>query len=144
MVMGVAFSASVSADQAFFHLGRWRGRALLERHVAWRPKVARGEELLDRWGAPLIVGFRFLYGLRVVTPFVVGMTGFGSLRFLWLNVLGGALWSVSISLLGYSLGGLLTMFLSDMKRYELGVVAVMIVASVVVWGVNRLRHRYRR
>ena len=41
----------------------------------------------------LILGFRFLYGLRSVTPFVIGMSGISWLRFALLNVIGAGIWA---------------------------------------------------
>ena len=47
----------------------------------------------------MILGFRFVYGLRTVTPFVLGAAGTRPGRFLALNALGAAAWSVAVGLL---------------------------------------------
>lgn len=139
IVMLVAFSATFSSDQLFFYLGRSRGRAFLEKRPKWQPKIEHAQALLDRWGSPLVVGFRFIYGLRIVTPFVVGMAGFGPIRFLFLNVFGGLLWSLVFSVLGYSLGSVLEIFLVDARRYALLVALALLLVPGVVWLVNRRR-----
>jgi len=142
LVILVAFAGTFSADQFFFFLGRSRGRSYLLRHPAWQPRADRAHALLQSHGLPLVVGFRFLYGLRIATPFVVGMSGFSPSRFVLLNAVGAAFWTIVIALLGYSLGGLLTAFFQDLRRYELPVVLAILLTSAIVWLV-RFRRRSR-
>lgn len=145
MVVLVAFAAAFSSDQCFFHLGRSRGRHYLLDRPAWKQKADRANALLQRYGIPLIIGFRFLYGLRIATPFVVGMSGFEPIRFVVLNATGVALWSIVIAALGYSLGGLLSVVIENVQHYELLVLGSMLLASSIGWLVYlRRRSRSRR
>jgi membrane protein DedA with SNARE-associated domain len=139
MVVLVSFAATFSGDQLFFHLGRSRGRRYLLKHPTWQPKADRANALLQRYGIPLLIGFRFLYGLRIATPFAIGMSGFNPARFAVLNATGGALWSVVIAAVGYSLGGLLSVYLGNLRRYELSVLVAMLLASAIVWLAHWLR-----
>ena len=139
MVVLVAFAATFFGDQLFFHLGRSRGRRYLLNHPTWQAKADRVHALLQRYGIPLLIGFRFLYGLRIATPFVVGTSGFNPARFVLLNATGGVLWSVVIAALGYSLGGLLSAYLENLRHYELLVLVAMLLASSIVWLVHWLR-----
>jgi membrane protein DedA with SNARE-associated domain len=132
-VVLVAFAGTFSADQFFFYLGRSRGRMYLSRRPAWQAKADRANALLQRYGLPIVVGFRFLYGLRIVTPLVVGMSGFSPIRFVLLNAGGGALWSIVIAFFGYSLGNVLTVFLADFRHYETPVIISILLASAIVW-----------
>jgi membrane protein DedA with SNARE-associated domain len=144
LVMVVAFAGTLSSDQLFFHLGRSRGRAYLDRRPAWKSKTKRIESLLDRHGLPLIIGFRFLYGLRTVTPFAVGMSGYDPIRFLVINILGGALWSAVIGLAGYGLGGVLSIFVRDLRPYELPILVVIALVSLGIWIVRSRRESTAR
>lgn len=140
LVVLVAFAGTFSADQLFFHLGRSRGRRYLLGRPAWQANSDRANALLQRYGTPLVIGFRFLYGLRIATPFVVGMSGFKPTRFIVLNAIGGFVWSVAIAALGYSLGGLLSVFLDHARRYEVPVLVSILLVSSIVWLVY-LRRR---
>lgn len=145
LVIVVAFAGTFASDQYFFYMGRTHGRTYLSRRPAWRSKADRALALLERHGLPLVVGFRFLYGLRIATPFAIGMSGFDPLRFFLLNALGGILWSIVIAFLGYSIGGLLSVFLHDLRRYELLVLVAIPVTSAIVWLLYFLfRSRSRR
>ena len=74
MVMLVAALGAALGDQLSFQLGRWKGRALLDSHPDWATKWERFRRLSERWGTWLILGFRFIYGMRVV-----GAAAFGGM-----------------------------------------------------------------
>ena len=103
-VMVVAFAGSLLGDQLFFLLGRWKGKAFLDRRVSWRPRVEQANRLLERHHTWILLGFRFLYGLRSVIPFVIGTTRIRTGRFIVLNVIGGIVWAVVVGWLGYLFG----------------------------------------
>ncbi|MCB2099867.1 MAG: DedA family protein [Rhodobacterales bacterium] len=136
-----AFLGTVAGDQFYFYVGRIKGRALLDRRPAWKAKSERVFRLLDRHQTWLILGFRFLYGLRTVTPFLIGTGNIPPLRFLALNALGGALWAVCFGTAGYLFGQVLETILGDIKRYEVGILALLGVAGAVVWAVYFLKAR---
>jgi len=131
IVVLVAFAGSFSADQLFFHLGQTQGMKFLSKRPTWQPKVARINDLLERHGLPLVIGFRFLYGLRTAAPFAIGMSGFPRGRFLVLNAIGATLWAIVLSALGYSLGNVMSLFLEDVRRYEIPVLIGMLLASTI-------------
>ncbi|MBP9930217.1 MAG: DedA family protein, partial [Rhodoferax sp.] len=100
-VAAVAFVASTLGDQMFFWLGRRHGDALLRRFPRLGQQIARVQTLLDRHHVTLILSIRFLYGLRVAGPIVIGALRVAPLRFAWLNLIGAAIWAVLITTLGY-------------------------------------------
>lgn len=104
LVMLCAFVGSLANDQLWYFLGRRFGRAF----IAKRPKLAaradRVEAFMVRWGALYVVAFRFLYGLRTVTPVLLGASGYPVARFVALNATGAALWATSYTLLGWGVG----------------------------------------
>jgi len=142
-VIAVAFAGTLAGDQLYFHLGRRHGPALLARRPAWQARARQVQALLGRHPEMVILGFRFLYGLRTVTPFVIGMSGISSLRFLLLNALGAAGWAVVIGSLGYLFGHGLEIILGDLHRYELEAMAATGVIGGLVWLGSRLHRRHR-
>lgn len=60
-----------------------------------------------------------MYGLRNLTPFVLGMGRVPVAQFAFLNVIGAGLWAGAIGILGYSLGHAVDWRLGDIRRYEL-------------------------
>jgi len=143
-VIGAAFVGTLCGDQLFFYLGRRHSQRLLAKRPAWRKQVDRADKLLRRFRTPLILGFRFLYGLRTVTPFAIGMSAVPAKKFIPLNILGALVWAVVIGVGGYLFGSALETFIGNFKRYEVEALAVVAAGGAVVWVVYLLRRRRRR
>jgi len=140
LVMVVAFIGSFSGDQFYFIIGRLKGADLLAQHPKWHRRVERVHCYLQRYHDLIMIGFRFVYGIRIMTPFVLAMspkikTG----RFVVFNAIGAALWSIAVAGGGYLFGHALELVLTDIKHYE---VSIMIGTSAIGLGIWLL-HRYR-
>lgn len=142
-VMGAALIGSMCSDQLFFFVGRRRGGAWLARKPSWQPGVQRVRRLLERHSTALILTFRFLYGLRNITPFALGMSAVSTARFLVLNALGAAVWSVAISLLGWFVGAAAQQMLGHIERYERSIAGAIIAVGAVLWIWHSLAARRR-
>lgn len=140
-VILAAFFGSLAGDQFFYYLGRWKGPAVLAARPRWRPKVDRLHGLLRDHRLPVILGFRFLYGLRTVTPFLIGTSGVSPGQFAVLNGIGAAAWSVIVGALGYTLGLTIELFITEAKRYEMIVLGTIVATGAVVWLVHFYRER---
>lgn len=132
-VIIVAFLGSFAGDQLFFYLGRTRGNAFLKKRPHWETKVQKVRNLLHLHHTWIIIGFRFLYGFRNITPFGIGMSGFSDRRFFWLNALGGLVWSSLVASGGYFLGQIMESFLVRLKKYELRIIVAIAVIGSVIW-----------
>jgi membrane protein DedA with SNARE-associated domain len=80
-VIACGFCGALCTDQLCFLLGRRHGKTLLARHPSWHPRAARVLRVLERHQNLLILGFRFLWGLRSVTPYAIGISNVSYLRF---------------------------------------------------------------
>ena len=141
LVILAAFLGTLFGDQLYFHIGRSHGIAFLEKRPAWKARSAKVLSLLERHQTWLILAFRFLYGLRTVTPFLIGASGVRPRRFLWLNLLGAAAWAVGVGCLGYVFGQAIELLIGDVKRYELWIFAGLALAGVAAWSLSRARSR---
>jgi membrane protein DedA with SNARE-associated domain len=140
-VTAVAALGGFVGDQICFSIGRFNGERALARFPKLAPGVTRVNGLVERYGAPLVVLVRFMYGLRAVGPIAIGMTGMHWLRFAALNALGAAIWAALIASAGYALGDALTAILGDLKHIEEGVFAAVavvgMIAGLAVWARRR-------
>ena len=132
-VILLAFLGSLSGDTLVFHLGRWKGRAFLARRPSWDKRAARVQRALDKYGTYVVLSFRFFYGLRNFTPFVIGSTGFSPTRFLLLNATGAAIWSVVVGSGGYLFGEAIGLFLTDVKPYKRWLLLFGVIAGCVLF-----------
>jgi len=87
----------------------------------------------------LIVGVRFMYGLRIVGPIAIGASGVAPGRFARYNLLGAAIWAPLVGGLGYLFGDVVEMVLGDIARYEGAL--LLIVAVTLLFGLLRKRKR---
>jgi membrane protein DedA with SNARE-associated domain len=132
-VILAGFIGSLSGDQLFFFLGRWYDEAVLSKYRSWKGRVDRVQCLLNRFQIPLILGFRFLYGLRTVTPFVIGMSRIPAVKFLLLNGVGALVWSMAVGTGGYLFGSALEILIGNTKHYEVEVFGAIVVIGVLIW-----------
>lgn len=77
-----AFLGTMLGDQLYFYAGRAKGQRALEKRQNWKAKVEEILLLMDKHQILLMLGFRFLYGLRTITPFVLGISRIAPFRFL--------------------------------------------------------------
>ena len=140
-VIGAAAAGGFVGDQIYFLVGRFAGDRVLARWPALRPGAERVRQLLQRYDTPLILGVRFMYGLRTVGPIAIGMSRVHWLRFATLNLLGAIVWAALIAGIGYALGEALTRLVGDLKHIEEWVFGVVLVAGLVLLGWLRRRGR---
>ncbi len=143
LVMVTAFLGSLAGDQAAFFVGRHWGRGILHRWPGLRGAVARVLRLLERWNTPLILTFRFYYGLRNVIPFALGTSDVSTRRFVTLNVIGAAVWAVALAVGGYFLGKALESLLGRVAHVASWIIFGIIALSAVAWFAKLMVHRAR-
>ena len=143
-VLLVAFSGTLCIDQILFYLGRNFGIKILGRRPSWQIRVDRVQRLLIKYQTWLIFMFRFLYGLRTVTPFVLGMSLVSKRRFVLLNALGASVWAIALGVGGYLFGQALEALLGDLKRYDVKILGAMAMAGFLFWMIHLYRRRRRK
>jgi membrane protein DedA with SNARE-associated domain len=127
------FCGSLCGDQLYFYIGRRHGNVLLARRPHWQANAQRVLRKLERHQTLLILSFRFLYGLRTVTPFVIGMSDVSWSRFAILNVIGAAVWATCLGFAGFYFGKAVEAVIGDIKHYEVEVMGGVVVIAFVVW-----------
>jgi membrane protein DedA with SNARE-associated domain len=110
-----------------------KGNQFLEKRPAWRPNVEKARAFLGRKATLLFLGFRFMYGLRTVMPFVFGLSKLDPRRFVFLNLIGAFLWSLIFGLAGYLFGQLLEIILVDAGKYEHWITFGIVAIGIGLW-----------
>jgi membrane-associated protein len=136
---GVIFLAAVIGDQVGYLFGRKVGPSVFDRPKSrlFNPtNVARAHLFFERHGPAAIVLARFVPIVRTFTPIVAGVAAMKYRTFLTYNLLGGFLWGVGVTTLGYFLGEI------DIVKNNLEIAALVIVAiSLLPMAIEILRHR---
>ena len=142
-MIAVAAADGFLGDQLYFGVGRVGAARVVACFPNLRPSVVRATRLLHHYDVPLIIGIRFMYGLRIVGPMAIGMSGIHWLRFALLSFVGAILWALVVVGIGYVFGETLTWLFGDFKRVEKWGFAVLLVTSVALAVVLHLRGRKR-
>jgi membrane protein DedA with SNARE-associated domain len=140
-VIVTAIVGSVSGDQTWYYIGRHWGPKIIARRLSWREGAEKVYRHLERHQYWLILTFRFYYGLRNVTPFVIGSAQIPRLRFFALNLVGAIIWATVFASAGYAVGEAFEEFIDDYHRYALYVIGGAFVMAFSVWLIALVRRR---
>ena len=135
VIIGIAFTGGTLGDQVFFWLGRLCGKPLLAKLPHSDARVARIGALLVRFDAPLIICIRFMYGVRILGPIVIGSSHVLPWRFAAFNIIGAAIWAPLIAGVGYLFGRSIETLIPQLNELQtIGVLAIICVAVAFVLG----------
>jgi membrane-associated protein len=99
--------AAIAGDQVGYAIGRKAGPAIFSRpdsRFFHLEHVERAQEFFDRHGPRTIVLARFVPIVRTFAPVTAGVARMSYRTFLTYNIVGGVLWGVGVTTLGYFLG----------------------------------------
>jgi membrane protein DedA with SNARE-associated domain len=124
-------------DQMFFFLGRRHSGKILARFPSLQTRVDKAHRKVERFHTSFIMIYRFMYGFRSVTPFVLGTSHIPTRRFVILNILAVLLWAFLVGTGGYLFGNALETVLGKYKGRFLGVVVATAISAWVIWWFAR-------
>lgn len=133
------FVAAVAGDQVGYAFGNRVGPAIFRRpdsRFFKQEYVEKAQTYFDKYGSKTIVLARFVPVVRTFAPIVAGVGSMRYRTFVTYNVVGGLLWAVGVTTLGYFLGEI------DWVEENLEIAILAIVAlSVLPIAIEVLRSR---
>lgn len=139
-----AFCGTLATDQWWYFLGRRHGRRLLAKNPKWQKAGDKALRHLRRNTELWVLSFRFIYGMRMVMPIAIGLSGYSWRRYLLLDSIAVAIWSIGISYAAYHLGSALQSVLGDLRRYEFYLLGSIAVIGLSLWLYKLRAARKRR
>ena len=124
------FVAAVTGDQVGYAFGNRVGPALFRRpdsRIFKQEYVEKAHAFFEKHGSKTIVLARFVPVVRTFAPIVAGVGKMEYRTFVTFNVVGGLLWAVGVTTLGYLLGETFPWI----EEYLLPVIGVIILLSVL-------------
>jgi len=125
--------AAIAGDQVGYAIGRRAGPTVFRRpdsRLFRQEYVDKANGYFERYGARTIVIARFVPIVRTVAPVMAGVARMDYATFLKFNVLGGVLWGVGLTTLGYYLGQV-ELVKENLEPVLLGIVALSVTPIVV-------------
>jgi membrane-associated protein len=139
------FLAAVAGDQVGYLFGRRVGPALFKRpdsRFFKRENVEKAHGFFERHGAKTIVLARFVPIVRTFAPIVAGVSNMRYRTFVTFNVVGGFLWAVGVTLLGYFLGQIDVVE----KNLEIAILAIVAISvlpmALELWKARREKKQH--
>ncbi|MVV47734.1 DedA family protein [Pseudomonas sp. PB120] len=140
-VIAWASVGGMIGDQLLFWSGRYFGGRLLPRLSKKQAAVERVTGMIARYPSTSVFAVRFLYGMRLVGPVVIGASGLSPIRFTLLNALGAVGWATLFASAGYWAGQALESVLGNLKPYRLPIALGVLVLAVAIAVIRHWRSR---
>lgn len=125
-----AFICAVLGDNVGYATGYRFGRKLFQKEDSWlfhKKHLVKTQAFYEKHGKKTIVLARFMPIVRTFAPIVAGIGAMKYKTFMSYNLIGGFIWTVGITLLGYYLGQVIP----DVDKYLLPIVGLIIVVSLL-------------
>lgn len=146
-VWGVVVAAATGAciaDQLWFWLARHYAQAKWVRRVETRPAFQRALRILEHHLILFTLSFRFIYGMRTVTPIAISASHLRSRTFVVLNAVSAAVWGVLMVWAGFAFGKAIDPWLHRIKSATLVIFAggaVILLIALMPRFLRRWRER---
>ncbi|MBI3447004.1 MAG: VTT domain-containing protein, partial [Magnetospirillum sp.] len=92
-----ALTGSFFGDQLYYYIGRKYGAPLLARWPKLSGRIDWAFQSVNRTPVMFILSFRWIYGVRNLAPFIVGIAGVPRVKYLVLNFIAAAVWAHSFA-----------------------------------------------
>jgi membrane protein DedA with SNARE-associated domain len=136
-VVFFSFLGTFVGDCSFFFLGKYFGSPVIERYDFLRKRTALPNKIIHQNRHLILFIMRFLAGFRSIILLLLGCANVSSARFLIIDILSSAVWSITISLIGYSFANVVYFFVSDIKGYEKIIIPLIVVPAILIILVYR-------
>ena len=139
VLCGVLFLAAFLGDQTGFLIGRVLGPKVFNKpdsRFFKKKYIDQTYAYFDKYGGRTIIVARFVPIVRTYAPVAAGVGNMRYRHFVTYNLIGGLLWAVGVTLLGYALGNV-TFIKENIEALLIAVVLV----SVIPIAVELLRSR---
>ena len=144
-VWGVVLAAATGsclADQLWFWFARHYEQEKWVKRAEKRPAFQRAIHILEHHLVLFTLSFRFIYGMRTVTPIALSASRIRSRTFVLLNAISAAVWGVLMVWVGFVFGKAIDPWLHGINSATLLIIAVG--ATVLLVALSpRLLRRWR-
>ncbi len=141
----LCFIAAVVGDTVGYWFGQKVGPRIFNKEnslLFHKDHVVRAQTFYEKHGGKTIILARFIPIVRTFVPIIAGVGRMKYATFLSFNVVGGFLWTVGITLLGYFLGSSIPP--EDVDKYILPIIVLIILISVAPPAWHILKERENR
>ncbi len=135
-VIAVAIVGAVVGDTLLYGTGYFSAPTVRRWLRRYGPKLDTIEAWFRRYGGLVIVFERFVYGTHIPALLLIGMSRYGFLRFLLLDVLGVTMWAVTFTWVGYAFGQTMIDVFALVQRH-VSVAVLLMLSGILLYRLHR-------
>jgi len=141
LLMGLLFIAAFLGDTLNYSIGDYLGPKVFKRDYRFLKKkyLIQTQFFYDKHGGKTIIFARFIPIIRTFAPFVAGVGTMKYGRFISYNIIGGFIWVVAFTMIGYFFGNL--PFVK--KNFTLVIFAIIFI-SILPPIIEYLKHKFAK
>ena len=139
-----AFLGAVASDQVLFLVGRRFADHPMVMRQRKRPLFAKALARVEAGATAYILVFRFLYGLRTVSPLAIGVSNISARKFAILNAIAAFVWACTMIGIGFAFGRTIEATLGRFHHIEHILIAMVAVGIVSYAGLTFIHRRFIR
>lgn len=138
IVVVLAFLGTLFVDWGVFFTSRILGAGLYRLFPSLEQKVAKSHNRFDQRPRPILFLYRFMYGFRVITLIMFGMSKVGTGRFMIVSIAAIGCWVAIYSCMGYYVGHLVHKYFEFLDHHIWYFVIVVTLFAVIIFTVRQL------
>jgi membrane protein DedA with SNARE-associated domain len=127
----IAFVTTIIIDWSWFIAGRKHGKRILGKRPKWNRKLRHIYRLICKYPILILLSYRFLYGMRSIIPFTIGMSAIAYRKFMIFSLIGTFAWTMIICSAGFFFGAFLEANIDRLKEYEVEILIILIVIGII-------------
>ena len=130
VLLALCVVGAIGGDSVGYWTGRKLGGWLMNRKdtIFFQKKhLITAQEFYKKHGGKTLILARFMPAVRTFAPIVAGMAHMHYDTFLFYNIVGGVLWAVGLTLLGYFLGSAIP----NVDKYLLPIIGGIVIISAI-------------
>ncbi len=144
ILIPIIFTGAILGDNVGYWFGNKVGPPIFSRENSRffkRKNLLKAKEFYEKYGAITVTAARFMPFIRTFAPIVAGAVSMNYRKFMFFNFLGGVLWGIGMTTLGYALGVFFGSVEGIDKYFSLLVIAFFFIPGLPtvwhVWQENR-------
>ncbi len=145
LLAGLCFLAAVSGDSVGYWFGKKIGPRIFSKEdslLFHKSHILKAQAFYEKHGGKTIILARFLPVVRTFAPIVAGVGRMKYTTFLAYNLVGGFVWSIGLTFLGYLLGNAIPP--EEIDKYLLPLIGLIILISILPTAFHILKEKDNR
>lgn len=141
LVILVGMTGIYCSDCLYFWIGRRKGKEWLNKNQKLKDKASVIHRKLEKYHILIFLIYRFTYGLRTITPLVIGTSKTKTSTFLIYSGLSITIWATVYASIGYLFGAFIKSELSYIEHIEKYIIGGLILSGIIFILILRLIKR---